>query len=226
MLESSPGTKSLLELIYNTGAETLFNLDILRHTHDAKSEDPIFLPLRAISTSDTKVLACLPRLFTSYVHVLQKHRGALFTQGSTQPSGTATEELKASGMCFFASCKSSLDVVVSDAQTWSIKLALLRLVNHEGFYNRNQADGSVLHHIIESALEILRTRWNGNYLFLLHSRCRVMYKRLLPAEDTETITYVIESLSTLTRIDYDLLSPALPDILCKILPVRMLPDIL
>lgn len=163
MLESTPETKSLLDLIYNAGVETLFNLDILRHTHDAKSEDPIFNAVKAISTLDTKVLTCLPRLFTSYVHVLQKHRGALFSQASSQLPGAATEELQASGMHFLASCKSLLDVVESDAQTWSIKVALLRLVNHEGFYNRNQADASVLHHIIESALEILGTRWNGDY---------------------------------------------------------------
>ena len=69
-------------------------------------------------------------------------------------------------MLFFASCKSSLDVVESVAQTWSITMALLRLVNHEGLYNRNQADVSVLHHIIESALEILGAGWNGDYYYL------------------------------------------------------------
>jgi hypothetical protein len=162
VLEESPGTKSLLELVYNAGAETLFNLDILRHTHDSKSEDPIFAAVKAISTLNTKVLSCLPRLFTSYVHVLQKHRGGLFSQGSSQLPGAATEELRASGMRFFASSESLLHLVESEAQAWSIKMALLRLVNHEGLYNHNQVHVSVLHDIIKSALDVLGT---GDYYF-------------------------------------------------------------
>lgn len=200
VLEISLETKSLLELIYNAGAETLFNLDILRHTHDSKSEDPLFDAMKAISILNTRVLLCLPRLFTSYVHVLRKHRGALFSQGSNQRPGVATEELQASGMRFFVSCESLLNVVELDAQRWSIKVDLLHLVNHEGMYNRNQVDVSVLHRTIESALEILGTAWNE--------------------EETEITTYVIESLTTLARVDYDLISYALPDILLKVLLAR------
>lgn len=66
-------------------------------------------------------------------------------------------------MRFFVSCESLLNVVELDAQRWSIKVDLLHLVNHEGMYNRNQVDVSVLHRTIESALEILGTAWNGDY---------------------------------------------------------------
>jgi hypothetical protein len=175
VLEISPETESLLELVYNAGAETLFNLDTLRHTHNSKSEDLIFDSIKAISTLNTKVLSCLPRLLTSYVHVLQKYRGALFTHGPNQLPGAATEEWRASGMRFFTSSESLLDAVQFDAQTWPIRATLLRLVNHEGLYNHNQVGVPVLHNIIKSALKILGTGWNGEFLF--DSRCRVMDKR-------------------------------------------------
>ena len=156
-------TKALLELIYNAGAETLFNLETLRHVHDTKSEDFIFDAIKVISNSNAEVLSCLPRLFASYVHSIQRHRGALFVQGSNQPLGAVTEDLRASAMCFFAASDSLLDAVESNAQIWSIKVALLHLVNHEGLYNRNQAQASVLHRIVESARDILGTGCNGKY---------------------------------------------------------------
>jgi hypothetical protein len=53
----------------------------------------------------------------------------------------------------------------------------------------------------------------------------MMYNYSFTPEDTETTTCVIESLSTLMRIDYGLISPALPDILPKIILVSIFPDI-
>jgi nucleolar pre-ribosomal-associated protein 2 len=163
VLEISPVTRALLELIYNAGAETLFNLETLRHAHDTKSEN-FFDAIKAISNSNAQVLSCLPRLFASYVHSIQKHRSALFIQGSNQQLGAATEELRASAMSFFAASDSLLDAVESNAQIWSIKVALLHLVNHEGLYNRNQAQASVLHRIVESARETLG---KGEYFRLI-----------------------------------------------------------
>jgi len=162
VLEIPPEMKPLLELIFNAGAETLFNVDVFRQTRDSKSEDPIFDAVKPISNSSPQVLSCLPRLFTSYVQVIRKYR-VLFSTGVNQLPGTVIEELQAFGMCFFTSSKSLLDTVASNAQTWSISVALLRLVNQEALYNRNEMDASVLRRIIESALEILSAGWNGNY---------------------------------------------------------------
>jgi hypothetical protein len=167
LLESSPETQSLLELIYRAGTDTLFSLDVLRQARDSTSEDPI---LDAVKTSNSQVLSCLPRLLASYVQAIQRHRGALFGQGLNQLPGAAYEDMQASALRFFASSESLLDAAESDTQKWSIKAALLRVVDQEGLYNRNRIGVPGLHHIVECAVGILGTERNGDHSFGSHSR--------------------------------------------------------
>lgn len=215
--ESSSVYAALLDNIYSTGIDILFNLDILRQAHDPKS-DSLFESFRVLTTASAgpPVLRGLPRIFTSYVQFVKKYRGTLFGQGS---SGTSTEEWRVSSMKFFASCEALLNQSDALDELWSTRVALLALVAQENLYSPAQPDAT---HLLKTIGELAISKFSvdscGKLLlrFYLHPR----YLKT-PCSDGQSHTpkFAIESLSALIQIDYDLVAPALPRILPKLLVV-------
>lgn len=153
---SSDAGGKLLENLYIVGVETVFSLDIMRQAHDSKSESSLLEAIASISSSDDLVLGILPRIFTSYIEALRRHRGVLFSQGSDQVPGTLNTELNSSGMQFFASCLAMLNAAEQNAQVWVTRVTLLSLVDEERLFNRKQLDAElVLSHNIDNALKTL-----------------------------------------------------------------------
>ncbi|KAF8078378.1 Urb2/Npa2 family-domain-containing protein [Lyophyllum atratum] len=191
--------KSLLDAIYDAGAETLFNLDILRQTRDSKTEDALFESIAPVLSSNLEIYSVLPRIFSSYIESIKKHRGALVSQGSAQLPATANAEIQSYGMRFFASCLSMSDGREQTTQSWSTTVSLLSLIDQEALFNRKQVEAEVLlNRIIEQALANLETNTSNSGLG----------------------TYAVESLSALARIDYELIVPLVPRIFQKLLLSR------
>lgn len=161
--------QTILENTYSAGAETLFSVDILRQTHAHKSDNLLFEALRRVSiTSSTVVLRGLPHLFVSFIQYIKKYRATLFSQGSNQLFGAATEELHTCGMRFFVSCQPLLDENVDEELTWPTRVALITLVDQEYLFNRKQPDAELaLTRNTELALATLSTSRTGAVFFII-----------------------------------------------------------
>ncbi|KAG6911773.1 hypothetical protein DXG01_000019 [Tephrocybe rancida] len=196
-LQGSDATLS--DIIYDSGVETLFNLDVLRWTRDSRTENHLFEAITPVLTSNIEVFAVLPRLFSSYIDSIKKHRGALVSQSSTQAPGAAKTEIQTQGMQFFASCLLLLDADENLHQTWSARVALLKVVDREGLFERSNVEAA-----------ILLDRVLGQSLSKIDMKA-----------STELSVFGVECLSTIARIDYDIIVPLLPRILPKLF---MIPD--
>ncbi|KAH7921149.1 hypothetical protein BV22DRAFT_1038989 [Leucogyrophana mollusca] len=186
---------TLMEDVYDAGIDTLFSLDALRQAKDTISEDILFDSLRKNSqSSPDQVLVILPRLFLSFVQCVRKHRGALFSQSSTQQSGRSVEDVKSAGMGFFASCDSLMDLTSNGEQTWRTRTALLAIVDQEKLLGQFQPESQqTLLRSRELAVGVLVAAWK--------------------VEQAAITNLATDVLSALIQIDYDLVQPALSRIL-------------
>ncbi|KAF8350279.1 hypothetical protein F5887DRAFT_944597 [Amanita rubescens] len=185
--------QQLQDSLYNAGVETFLGLDVLRQSHDSKSGNTILSALQNIAESSRNVvISALPRLFSSFLQAIKKYRTTLFGQGSNQLPGTGTNELNAAGMYFFIRCQSLLGDDQSSLDAWMTRNALLDIVRENNLLNRPLPDVELaINQIGDLAIEALGQP-----------------SVTLPA---------IDCLSTIARIDYDLVLPSLPRILPQLL---------
>ncbi|KAG6845669.1 hypothetical protein H0H87_005876 [Tephrocybe sp. NHM501043] len=194
-LVTLPSSDAVLSgTIYDAGIETLFNLDVLRRARDSRTENDFFEAMAPVLTSNVTVYAVLPRLFASFIEYIKKNRGTL-VQSSTP--GTSSAEIQTQGMQFLTSCLLLLDFHDNLDQTWSARVGLLKVVEQESLFDRSNTEASaLLEHII------------GRTLLVFDNN-----------ECAKLAIFGIETLSTIARIDYDMLVPLLPQILQKLLLV-------
>ncbi|KII93436.1 hypothetical protein PLICRDRAFT_35642 [Plicaturopsis crispa FD-325 SS-3] len=194
----------LWEDISVTGVETIFNLDILRQS---QSPLPFFEALvEAEKTQELTryTLSALPRLFSSAINALKKHRTALFGQGSNQSvSGASMEELRVASAKVLASCC----VIIDEAgdlglEAWSARAALLRIIETERLLNAKQHE----------AQEVLGRNRDLAIATLAFSPGQ--------AEEDYKMNLAMEVLSILVTIDHDLVGPSVSLIYPAILLAR------
>ncbi|CAA7264694.1 unnamed protein product [Cyclocybe aegerita] len=197
----------LTALIHEAGTKILFNLDILRHQHDAsaKAENNLLQQLCAISLENRElVLRLIPVLYRDYIAALTRHRGALFSQSSQGRPGGSLNELRQFGITAFTSFMGVVEGGNPDQLVWETKFALLQAVDQENLFDRQQKDAQVsFNHIMESIVAVLDD-----------SR----------KEAPECATLGVQCLSTIARIDYDFLSPFIPRVLPRLLEVQISSD--
>ncbi|KAF8624871.1 hypothetical protein AX15_005748 [Amanita polypyramis BW_CC] len=188
----------LQDSIYSAGVETLFNLEVLRQSHDSRSGGFILNALKsAAESSRDTVISMLPRLFSSFLQVIKKYRTTLFGQGSNQPVGATTNEFNVSGIRFFVTCQALLDDRQSSTEAWSVRNALLDILRENHLFNRSVPEAELsVNQINDLAIQALSAQ-NQPSIILLATDC----------------------LSMMARIDYDIVLPALPRILQKLLQV-------
>ncbi|KAG6837114.1 hypothetical protein H0H93_014420 [Arthromyces matolae] len=194
LVAHTPSDLFLFDTIYDTGIDTLFNLDILRRARDSKAEDELFTTVASVLDQNPVVYTLLPRLFSSYVDCIKKYRGALISQGSNQTPGLVNGEIQSLGIGFLASCLQLLDRPEESARTWTVRVGLLEVVDKESLFDRRNPEAAMLlERVVEHALQSLDIRPRN---FAHHG---------------------IECLSTLARIDYDMVVPLVPRVLPKFL---------
>ncbi|KAF9560209.1 hypothetical protein CPC08DRAFT_690317 [Agrocybe pediades] len=198
-----PEQQPFSDVVLESGIETLFNLDVLRQTNDQKTEPPFLEHLRKLLASGRDhVYRALPRLYSSYVNSIKKHRGALFSQGSQSQPGAALEEFHEAALRLFTSMLALVDHNDQDALSWMTRLSLLQTVDQENLFDRHQMEAQMtLNQLVDLIIIALNDAWKDAYL--------------------ECTTIAIQCLSTIARIDYDLMLPFMPRILPLFLQISL-----
>lgn len=136
---STPSTsQNLFSNIYTTGAELLFNFDVLRQSQGPPLTSVLPKTLQTfLLEHSTIALPSLPCLFSSFLQSVRRYKGALFNQSS---SGAAVE-VRTAGMIFFAHSIELVDQVEAGDSNmdlvWETKLKLLEIIDREMLFNAN-----------------------------------------------------------------------------------------
>lgn len=206
----SPSLQTLLSNIFSTGAELLFTLDILR-----QSQSTLLLTTLREHTRErsTVVLKTLPRLFAPYITSIRKHRGSLFGQSSGAPgaSSNVTQQVKDVALEFLISCLGIIEEItdggVNEEMKYGARLDLLEIVDREMLMTtglRSDAEvGVTLKKIVGDATEALAPSTQGD-------------------GEVNSTRLSLKTLSTLTRIDYELVESSISNIFSKLLFVSAL----
>ncbi|KAJ7597284.1 Urb2/Npa2 family-domain-containing protein [Mycena floridula] len=188
---TSKPVEDALQNIYMAGVDTLFSLDVLR------SPDTDQDLIQSLSKIDPGVvLVTLPRLFSSFIQSVKKHRAAIFSQGSSiQSSESSLTAFHAMGMRFFASCAPLLENDRFPVETWTARTNLLALVHQENLFVYQSESVGVFGRTTELALSILASTDSQIHVASLSIDC----------------------ISCLLKIDYQLVAPILPIVLPRFL---------
>ncbi|KAF9480438.1 hypothetical protein BDN70DRAFT_931712 [Pholiota conissans] len=181
--------------VLDAGIETLFNLDILRQNIDSKADHSLVEHLQVLSSTEKGlVYTHIQSILVYYIQAIRKHRGALFSQGSSQSQGASLDELHEYGTQFFISLLGLVQESERDTLAWTTRASLLEVVDKENLFNRKQPDMQrSLKHLLE---------------------CILMSPNEGRKEDQPECTEpAVQCLSIVSHIDYDLVLPYVPRIL-------------
>ena len=154
------------------------------------------------------VLRSLPRLFISYITLVRRHRGSLFGQlsgGSWTPSNV-NQQVKDVTLGFLASCleiiEENADGGTSEEVTYGTRLDLLEIVDREMLMTSGSRSNTEVERMLKkmagNAAETLTPSAQGD-------------------DETNNTRLCLKTLSTLTRIDYELVESSVPNIFLKLL---------
>ncbi|KAI0963291.1 hypothetical protein AcW1_000407 [Taiwanofungus camphoratus] len=193
--------RTLMSQIYSAGVETIFSPDILRQAGDQKCDAALLERLaEVLSTSTAAVLGSLPHLLTSFIQSIKKHRNTIFGQGSNSVPSDTVSQVQEVGMFFFSLCNQLLGSAGENKQIWDTKNVLFAIIDRENLFNaRNEHAEQLLRQNGDLAIEALMSASQEQNMWRTNS--------------------ALELLSTLTRIDYDLIAPSLSTILKHIISV-------
>ncbi|THV05972.1 hypothetical protein K435DRAFT_40590 [Dendrothele bispora CBS 962.96] len=186
---SSVSVHDISQVIYQSGIDCLFNLEILR---DSKLEDMLLGALGQVEPGT--VVDFLPRLYSSHIESIKKNRGVLFAQDSRNRPDPL-EEYHSTALRIFQSYHVMLynDKLSNSAfRVWHARVALLSLVDEQHLFS-GQQDGNVFKQIVQTIL------------------------LELTSSQTESTQIVFKCLVTLLRIDYRLIEDDLPAIISRLL---------
>ncbi|KAL1762420.1 hypothetical protein FB107DRAFT_199085 [Schizophyllum commune] len=166
---------------FTAGIDILFNPDILKQaTADSDPAAPLFAALA--KQSRDLVLMALPALFSAFTSAVNDNRHAIFSQGSNAPASATVEKVRAISIGFYVACEGLLKDANDVALAWHTRKALLAIVEKERLLTPDTEP--VLRQIAEAAILAVARRGDGSW-----------------TDDA------VEVLSTICRIDYDLLAP-------------------
>ncbi|KAK7463828.1 hypothetical protein VKT23_005765 [Stygiomarasmius scandens] len=188
-ISSTPTYRNIYQVIYASGVECLFNLEILR---DPKLEESLFDALGHVG-SDVSI-DFLPHLYLSHVESLRKNRGVLLAQDSKNLLDSL-HEYRSSAMRIFESYNAILledKSPTHSAQIWRTRSSLLDLIDQQRLFNSQQSE------------TVFKT--------IIHA---ILFE--LASDQKEIIQILFECLVSLVQIDYRLIEEVLPDIISRLL---------
>ncbi|KAI0768505.1 Urb2/Npa2 family-domain-containing protein [Trametes elegans] len=185
--EGERGHPQLASDIYDAGIDTVYGLEVLKPAVDQKHDPALADALERTRKDDpSSVLRPLPRLFSSYVHAMRRHKGALFGQGSSQAPGQVADQVQSAAMAFYGVCDALARAGEGDAY-WRCRVALLEVVERENLFNPKDDDvKALLRQDGDLAVEALANAW--------------------VAQQTSRTDNAVKVLAGLTRVDYDLMA--------------------
>jgi hypothetical protein len=156
---STTSSHQLQEAIYISGTITLFSIDTLRIFFNPDIERALFEPLKAL---DPPVfLACLPRLYSSFVQSTKKHRTSLVPQSSHGTSDSSIQSLSSINMTFFASCETFLSTLEGTLGVWVARKALLEVVAAQNVFVQTSNPHGPLRGVLDLILRDLKFGLDG-----------------------------------------------------------------
>ncbi|KAL5495654.1 hypothetical protein ACEPAI_1117 [Sanghuangporus weigelae] len=193
-------TKLLISEIYQAGTDVFFCLDSLKNSSDPL--DTIFTdPKYSLSNMQTSQYRIVPMLFRAYVQELRKHRYIVFGSGSSQTQEhTVHNKLRDAGMRAFGVCYRALRERGDVLEVWKNILALVEALeeaNLVGYGLTEKTD--VLNDIAGSAITSLLE---------------------IQDERIDRLETALRILCAVSCIDFDFLSPLLPDVLAVLLTMN------
>lgn len=164
---------SVKDIVLEAGLDTLFNIDVLRQTHDSKTESPLVENLRKLAISDRDVvLGIIPDLFDHYVTATKRNRGALFSQGSQSQPGASLQESQETILRFFTTLLSLIHDSHQDLLSWKARLSLLKTVDEQNIFDRRQIEAHMtFNQTIELVIVALNDAWQGGFLSIIKDDC-------------------------------------------------------
>ncbi|KAL5518587.1 hypothetical protein ACEPAH_270 [Sanghuangporus vaninii] len=192
--------KLLISEVYQAGIDVFFCLDSLKNSSDPLGT--IFNnPKYSLSNMQTSQYKIVPMLFRAYVQELRKHRYTVFGSGSSQSQEhTVHNRLRDAGMRAFGVCYRALRECGDVLEVWKNILVLVEALeeaNLVGYGLTEKTD--VLNDIAGSAVTSL------------------LEFRDERIDSSET---ALRILCAVSRIDFDFLSPLLPDVLAALLTMN------
>ncbi len=186
---------------------------------DQKSENTLLDTLfNSFAEHSTGFLKILPRFFSSYIQITRKYKSALFGQGSNQAPYASAEHARAAAVRFYALCDGHLSNLPESHDLWRARLALLDIVKSEDIFSSNDDTAvTVLRHTGDCATQSLILAIKGKFLAISHWHLVTDFTRTV--NEYTQIDLSLSAITTITRIDYGLLSSALPTLLPSLLSV-------
>ncbi|KAL1739267.1 hypothetical protein HDZ31DRAFT_69116 [Schizophyllum fasciatum] len=161
------------------GVEILFNPDILKQANTDTADSHLFTALSKQNPS--LVLSALPPLFDAFVSAINDSRNTIFSQGSSATANAAVDKQRAAGMSFYLACEKLLQSG-EPATAWRSRGDLLAIVEKERLVTPDTEPA--LREVAEAAILAVSRR------------------------DAESpLDNAMRVLSTICRMDYDLLAP-------------------
>lgn len=165
-----PEGQHLRSAFLAAGTDTIFNLDILRHTHESKTDNLLILRLDAITNEDRPLVhEFIPILFVQYAKAINARRGAVFSQGSQAQPGVLLEQVRQSTMNFFMLLLRLIIIDGSDEKSaWQTRLALLRTVDEENLFSQKQVESqATIDRVLALVMSSLNEGLKGKFECLL-----------------------------------------------------------
>ncbi|KAF8446258.1 Urb2/Npa2 family-domain-containing protein [Boletus edulis BED1] len=198
--------KQLQDSIYAAGTDTLFSLDALKQ--------PLDTLFNALSSRISSHLLVLPRLFTSFLGAIHRHRSALFVSATSVVG--VKEEVRKKGMEFIERCwilirgSSSLPEGF-DLQKCESIIGILRIVEKERLFVRDMhTDVTKGEHGEELALSEARD-----------TAVKVLETVEASSKDNQAaqIVLCIQLLDVLVQIEYDFIGSVLERVLSALINI-------
>ncbi|EJD55310.1 hypothetical protein AURDEDRAFT_155547 [Auricularia subglabra TFB-10046 SS5] len=183
-------SRRVLDMLYTAVCETLFCVDGIRHhiVGDDSTQDGFFSRLSKPGPQKPPVFVqqTLPKLFLSFCQAARKQRTALFPEGSNAASRTNAADEPF--IAFFRSCVAYVELYPPPDQ-WIAYTALVDAIRLSNLYTRGSS---------------------------VQGELKALALRAAVALDSTTAAAPIELLTTILRLDYDLVSDISMEILRNI----------
>ncbi|KAJ3718284.1 Urb2/Npa2 family-domain-containing protein [Lentinula raphanica] len=188
-LQSHSTHSTLFECLYTPGVQCLLDVDVLR---DSETENTISNAFSNVTPEI--IMPTLPKIFSTYIQTLRKHRSTMFGQTSSQKADS--DGYREASLRLFSLCQRILSKATEKDQSWTTKALLIDVLNQEHiFTGQDHETENLLNGIVKSILVELAS------------------------VNEATVGPVIRCLISLTQVDYRFVQNVLSDVLAHLLMV-------
>ncbi|KAJ3828501.1 Urb2/Npa2 family-domain-containing protein [Lentinula raphanica] len=145
-LQSHSTHSTLFECLYTPGVQCLLDVDVLR---DSETENTISNAFSNVTPEI--IMPTLPKIFSTYIQTLRKHRSTMFGQTSSQKADS--DGYREASLRLFSLCQRILSKATEKDHSWTTKALLIDVLNQEHIFNgQDHETENLLNGIVKSIL--------------------------------------------------------------------------